>query len=697
MSNLPDISELENYQSQTLSILVDSDGTTVDHFGSQNRIFTSIINVPELVKYAFISAEDKNFYNHNGYDILGLFKALFSALKGERLRGASTITQQVTKNFLLSGERSFERKIKEIILATRLEKMLNKNKILEIYLNEIFLGSNSYGVTTAAETYFAKKLSDLSPSEAAYLASLPKAPNEYHPLLNRKKAISRRNFVLKEMAENEFITAERARYEQDTPLLTVQSGDITPGIQSTLKRDYFSDEVRRRLSVLLGENYLFSKGLSVHTSLKIDFQNILRSVLQKQLTKFDTFDGIYRGPIKKINAGHNNPMQWRKIIDEISFESKIKTWRLAVVVNVNAERAIIKVKGIDEDKILFIKDHQWIVRKNEIRTGIRSVKQADQVWSIGDIIYVEGPATSTSVDLWQYRQLPKIQGGMMLAEVDSGRVLAVQGGFSFDVSTFNRATQAFRAPGSLLDPFVYASLLNAGFDFETPTQNKSTNDLRQEGGYLITKNNVDSMLFNDNEISIDTLGNQLLLKAGKDDLFDYFNRFDLVSELTSNRSRPLRLMENSLLSFFEAYLAFANNGLFRNISFIDKIIDSDGVDISGNVLKVCALCDQKTGSRKILTDKAQSRLTRILEIEMAKKLNVEVNKYFIKNKVYGTAGMSLDFDNYWFIGYRNNLAFGCYIGYDKPHSLNHEQRLSNYCVESAVEIFQKLAGTSIFD
>ncbi|HMR60981.1 transglycosylase domain-containing protein, partial [Amaricoccus sp.] len=300
--DLPDYAQLANYEPPTLSRIYSGEGALMDEFARERRIFTPIDEIPDRIKQAFISAEDKNFYEHGGFDPVGIAKAIYeAAAHGGRLRGASTITQQVMKNFLLTGDRSGERKIKEIILATRLESTLSKEEILELYLNEIFLGQNSYGVTAAAQVYFGKSLEELSLAEIAYLAALPQAPSVLHPVREKPRAIARRDYVIGQMLENGYVTAAEAAAAREEDLRTVQSGDLPSARVAMPPRDYFTDEIRRELSASLGDEELFTGGLTIRATGDPDLQTGAARALRDGVEKNDRELGVYRGPAAQID------------------------------------------------------------------------------------------------------------------------------------------------------------------------------------------------------------------------------------------------------------------------------------------------------------------------------------------------------------------------------------------------------------
>lgn len=367
---LPEHEQLAQYEPATLSRVYSSTGQVMDEFARERRIYTPIDEIPDLVKNAFISAEDKNFYSHAGFDARGILSALYEAVKtrGESVRGASTITQQVMKNFLLDGSRSYERKIKEIILAVRLEGTLSKEDILGLYLNEIFLGQNAYGVTAAARTYFAKSLEELTPAEAAYLAILPKAPSTYHPVRQRERALGRRAFVLKEMHENGFIDRDTYESAKVEPLVTVQGGEIVSARAELPPRDYFTDEIRRQLSSNLeeGEEELFTGGLKIRATMDPELQLVAADALRKGLLSYDRSRGVYQGPVATISdLDLGSEVAWRAALAEVQVPRDIDLWHPAVVLQVGQNSVRVGIEDVAEDAdghFVSFRDAAWIGR-----------------------------------------------------------------------------------------------------------------------------------------------------------------------------------------------------------------------------------------------------------------------------------------------------------------------------------------------
>ena len=472
--DLPSHESLAQYAPPTISRIYSGQGQLIDEFAKERRLFVPADQIPDLVKQAFISAEDKNFYRHDGYDLRGIAVAGYEAIRsgGRDVRGASTITQQVMKNFLLSGDRQAERKIKEIILASRLEETLSKDRILELYLNEIFLGQNSYGVAAAAQTYFNKPLSDLAPHEAAFLASLPKAPSNYHPVRQIDRLRDRRNFVLREMKENGYISELVYQIEVNEPVRSVQNGDFESFKEVLPPRDYFTDEIRRQLSENFGEGEFFTGGLTVRATIDQEMQPIAAESLRRELEEFDRQTGIYRERRTKIEpALLADEASWREALAAVSIARDIELdgpWYPAVVLSVGTNDARIGIEGVEEDEdghFITAQDVTWARKRRLDGSMSEKAKAAGDLLSVGDVVHVRAMTSDADGTFirWTLRQVPQVQGAFVAMDVNTGRVIAMQGGFSYQASVFNRATQAQRQPGSSFKPFVYAAALDSGY------------------------------------------------------------------------------------------------------------------------------------------------------------------------------------------------------------------------------------------
>src|SRR5215218_10774761 len=462
--DLPDYSQLQDYEPPVMTRVHASDGALVAEYARERRLYLPIQAIPKLVLNAFIAAEDKNFYEHGGLDFTGIGRAgwLFVQNKlmgsSRRPQGASTITQQVAKNFLLTNEATFERKIKEALLALKIERTYSKDKILELYLNEIYLGLGAYGVAAASLLYFDKSVHELTPAEAAYLAALPKAPNNYHPFRQRERAIERRNYVLDRMVEDGFLKREDGDKWKKDPLAVTPR----PTGAHIFAAEYFAEEVRRDLNDRFGEKKLYEGGLSVRTTLDPKLQSVARKALTDGMVKFDETQG-YRGAIQKLDLSGD----WGVKVAEVKAFSDVP-WRIAVVLEVSDQAARIGLQPSREPGGAVAKDRQIGsipiegVKWAKPATGNRATpSKVSQVLSPGDVIYVE--PTDKDSGKYRLRQIPEISGAIVAMDPWTGRVLAMVGGFSFDQSQFNRATQALRQPGSSFKPFVYAAALDNGY------------------------------------------------------------------------------------------------------------------------------------------------------------------------------------------------------------------------------------------
>lgn len=686
--DLPDHNRLATYEPATISRVYSGEGYVMDEFAQERRMFTSVDDVPDLVKQAFISAEDKNFYEHGGYDALGILKAILDAARGERLRGASTITQQVTKNFLLSGDRSAERKVKEIILASRLENTLSKDKILELYLNEIFLGQNSYGVTAAADTYFGKPLEDLTVAEVAYLAALPKAPSDYHPVRETKRAVERRNFVLREMAENGFITQDVKEAAQQQPLRTVQGGDFESVRSSRPPRDYFTDEIRRQLSGEFGEDEFFGGGLTIRATMDPDLQKEAAKSLRAGLEAYDRAGSPWRGPAATLPAGAlASEESWRAALAELTLARDIDDWYPAVVLEVGDKTARIGIESIDGDAdgrvLSFAEETKWAKNRENSDGKKTAMRGPSDMWAVGDVIYVKPERDEAGqVTRWTLRQIPEIQGGFMAMDTNTGRVLALQGGFSYQDSVFNRATQAMRQPGSAIKPFVYASALDSGFSPVSIIIDAPIEINTPQG--LWTPKNAGNQYYGAAPLRIgleqsrNLMTIRLAQEIGMNVVADYAERFGVYDEMNTYLANALGSQETTLYRMVAAYAMFANGGERVEPTMVDRVQDRFGSTVYRHDTRRCVGCSEafvpENRSPTILSDRRRAmdavtayQLTSMMQgvVERgtaARAINLDA-------PVAGKTGTTNDARDVWFIGFTPNIVAGCYMGFDQPRPL----------------------------
>ncbi|MFD0908954.1 penicillin-binding protein 1A [Ruegeria arenilitoris] len=670
--DLPSHESLAQYKPPTISRIYSGKGQLIDEFAQERRLFTPSEEIPDLVKHAFISAEDKNFYSHQGYDPRGIIAAGIEAIqsKGETLRGASTITQQVMKNFLLSGDRRVERKIQEIILATRLEKTLNKEQILELYLNEIFLGQNSYGVTAAAQTYFNKTLQELAPHEAATLAAMPKAPSDYHPVRQKQRLLDRRNYVLREMYQNGYI--DQATYETEVaqPLRSVQNGDFESFRTALPPRDYFTDEIRRQLSEDFGEGEFFTGGFTVRASVDEEMQVEAARALREALQKYDRSRGKWRGTGETIPEEKlEDEAQWREAlaIMEIPRDVVLPTqWYPAVVLDVAEQQLTVGIENGPADGIIPRSDIKWM--QGDFKANFKR----------GDVILV----VAGEEGQWSARQIPEVQGGFVAMDVNSGRVLAMQGGFSYQDSVFNRATQAQRQPGSAFKPFVYAAALDSGYSPATIVVDAPI-EVNTPQGLWTPKNSTNKFygptpLRTGIEQSRNLMTIRLAQEVSMPVVAGYAERFGVYDNMGPYLANALGAEETTLYKMVAAYAMFANGGERVEPTLVDRIQDRFGKTIYRHDDRQCLDCNsswlEPDASPTIVTDREQV-MDAITAYQLTSMMKGVVDRGTASRVVNlpvptaGKTGTTNESKDAWFIGFTSNIVAGCYIGYDRPRPM----------------------------
>ncbi len=691
--DLPSHESLAQYAPPTISRIYSGQGEIIDEFAKERRLFTPAEDIPDLVKQAFISAEDKNFYQHQGYDPRGIAAAAVDAVKskGRDVRGASTITQQVMKNFLLSGDRRAERKIKEIILASRLEETLDKEQILELYLNEIFLGQNSYGVTAAAQTYFNKSLSDLEPHEAAFLASLPKAPSDYHPVRQKDRLLARRDFVLKEMMENGYLS--QAVYEEEVaaPLKSVQNGDFESFRAELPPRDYFTDEIRRQLSEDFGEGEFFTGGLSVRATIDADLQPVAAESLRRELELYDRRQGIWRESRLKLDpALLEDEESWRAALSEVEIARDIDLdgpWYPAVVLSVGDSSARIGIEGVIDDEdghFITARDVTW-ARKRSLDGKVgRKAQVAGDLLSVGDVVHVRAMTSDEddSFIRWTLRQVPEVQGGFVAMDVTSGRVLAMQGGFSYQDSVFNRATQARRQPGSSFKPFVYASALDSGYSPATIVVDAPIEINTPQG--LWRPRNASREFYGPTplrtgiERSRNLMTIRLAQEVGMETVARYAERFGVYDDMGTFLANALGSEETTLYRMVAAYAMFANGGERVQPTLVDRVQDRYGKTIYRHDERYCFDCELASldpGFGPRIISNRERVMDSITAYQLTSMMRGVVDRGTAARTVNlpvptaGKTGTTNDAKDVWFIGFTSNIVAGCYIGYDQPRSL----------------------------
>lgn len=681
--DLPDHAQLANYEPPVMTRVHATDGSLIAEYARERRLYLPMQAVPKLVVSAFLSAEDKNFYRHAGIDPEGIVRAVIANVGsgGKREQGASTITQQVAKNFLLTNERSYERKIREALIALRMESTFSKDKILELYLNEIYLGLGNYGIAAASLNYFGKSVHELSIAEAAYLAALPKAPNNYHPFRQRQAAVGRRNWVLDRMVDNGYITREQAEAAKKEPL------NVTPRVVSpnSIASGYFAEGVRREIAERYGEEKLYEGGLSIRTTLDPKMQAMARKSLVDGLVRFDEARG-WRGAQQRIELAGR---EWGTALAEVPALGDVQPWRMGVVLEVSGGRARIGLQPKRDSSGQVGKEREiGLVTADGVKWTRRTV---DKLMASGDVVYVE--PLEGKPDQFRLRQVPEISGAIVAMDPNTGRVYAMVGGFSFDQSEFNRATQALRQPGSAFKPVVYATALDNGYTPSTlilddpltinmgPGQESwSPSNFENSGGGAHT-------LRYGVEHSKNIMTVRLARDVGMPVVSEYSRRLGVYDDMLPLLSMSLGAGETTVMRMTAAYSMFVNGGLRIKPTLIDRIQDRSGKTIYRHDDRQCATCDapQFDGSappklvdnrEQVLDPLTAYQVTSILEGVVQRGTGQSLKA--VGKPLAGKTGTTNDAKDVWFVGFSPDLAVGVFIGYDKPRSLGATAQAAHY-------------------
>ncbi|MEE2952027.1 MAG: penicillin-binding protein 1A [Pseudomonadota bacterium] len=677
---LPDYQVLADYQPPVTTRVHASDGALMAEYARERRLFLPIQAIPNRVKNAFLSAEDKNFYTHPGVDIEGIARAVMVMAQGQRMQGASTITQQVAKNFLLSNERTFDRKVKEAILSMRIEQAYSKDKILELYLNEIYLGMGSYGIAAAALAYFDKSVNDLTIEEAAYLAALPKAPENYNPYRNPDEAKRRRDWVIGQMVQNGFITAEEGDAAKARPF------EVNPRPSGTYlaTAEYFTEDVRREIIQRYGIDALYEGGLSVRTTLDPQLQSFARAALQKALVDFDQKHG-WRGPVKHVELGSD----WGVAVGEVPAFTDVPEWRLAVVLSASDGEASIglqpervggnKLSSEREIATLDKANMKWAMTLNTSEKKGR-VGSVSDVLSRGDVVYVQA-----GDDGWKLRQPPEVQGALVAMEPETGRVRAMVGGFSYSESEFNRASQAYRQPGSSFKPFVYATALDNGYTPASVILDAPISLPDGTGGFWTPSNyGGGSAGPSTLRLGIEKSRNLMTVRLARDMgmklVAEYAERFGIYDKLKPYLPMALGAGETTVLRMVGAYSVLANGGRSIEPTLIDRIQDRYGRTIYKHDRRFCAECntpDYRGQSEPELVDERDQVLDPMTAYQITSMMEGVVQRGTATKvrelgfPVAGKTGTTNEEKDAWFVGFTPDLVAGIYLGYDQPRPMGH--------------------------
>ena len=682
-NNIPDYRFLKNYKPPVSSKMYSGNGELVADFSKEKRIFVPYEAIPKNVINSFLSAEDKNFFSHPGVDAKGVVRATINNIKNiissERLEGASTITQQVAKNFLLTNEISFNRKIKEAILAFRIERALSKERILELYLNQIYLGSGAYGVAAASLEYFDKSIKELNYNETSLLAALPKAPSKYNPYRNKELAKFRRDLVLKNLLDNNFITKKKYLFfkEQEIELKKKKRVFLE-------NSQYYIEDVRKEIIDKLTYDKVYKQGYNINTPINLELQKIATQSLRNGLVAYDRRKG-WRGAIQNINYSKD---WYKKIKKKFKLEKSIN-WQIAIVKKINQFNSIIETENNLQGEIKF-KDISW------------TKKEFKDLFKEGDVIYVK------KIDKKSYtlEQLPKINGGVVVMDPFTGRVLALSGGFSFKNSEFNRTSQALRQPGSAFKPFVYALALENQF---TPSSLILDAPLVLDQGVDLKKwkpENYGKKFYGPSTLRIGLEKSRNLMTVriaqslGIDKVANFSKKMNIYENPDELLSISLGSAETTLLSLTSAYCSFVNGGKLIKPIIIDRIQDSEGITIFNNKNRECMNCEKisftgkefpkiQDNYKQVFSPQTAYQLTSILQGVVERGTGKKLKKLGLN--IAGKTGTTNENTDAWFIGFTSNLVIGVYVGMDNPEPLGKYETGS----KAALPIFEEFVKKAI--
>lgn len=682
--DLPDYKRLANYEPPITTRVYANDGALIAEYARERRLFVPIDAIPRRVIDAFLSAEDKDFYSHPGVDLNGVTRAVvtnvqnYLAGSNRRPEGASTITQQVAKNFLLSSEATLERKIKEWMLAFRLEDAYSKDKILELYLNEIFLGSGSYGVAAAAYNYFDKSLDQLTIAETAFLAGLPKAPSTYHPVRNHSAAVGRRNWVIERMATNQFISDEDAGNAVAEPLVP----HFRPAGAQSPEAQFFAEEIRRWIQQNYGDQSLYDGGLAVRSTFDPKLQRFGVVALRKGLVGYDRRHG-WRGPVTRVDLATD----WQKALKDMPVLADVTEWRLAVVTGYGANETVrIAFSDGSEGKIP-LAEMKW-ARKfiTDERQGPEP-KKAAEVVTPGDVVYVEAlpkAADGSTNGVFGLRQVPKVNGGLLAMDPHTGRVLALVGGFSYYASEFDRAWQALRQTGSSFKPLVYAAALDMGYTPSSIVLDVPFVASQGQGLPMWRPDNYDenfagpSTLRQGLEKSRNLMTVRIAADIGMDKVVEYARKMGTSEQMLPVLANALGSTESTLVRMTTAYSMFVNGGKRIYPALVDRLQDRNGKTIYRHDKRVCEGCNADAfanqeeplianNAESVLDARTAYQIVHMLEGVVERGTAMTVKEVGVP--LAGKTGTTNDYKDAWFVGFSPNLAVGIYIGFDQPASL----------------------------
>ena len=674
---LPDYKQLADYRPLVTSRLYANDGSLMAEYANEKRSFVPIESIPPLVISAFMAAEDKNFYEHGGIDFMGLTRAMLVNLKnigsGRRPMGASTITQQVAKNFLLTSEQSIERKIKEALLARKIEQTYTKDHIMELYLNEIYLGQGSYGVASAALNYFNKDLKSLTVAEVAYLAALPKAPNNYHPVRKKEQAVARRNWVISRMLDDGYISKEEAEIAKEEDLTVVDRPKNALRVNG-----YYAEEVRRFIVDKYGEDAMYNGGLFIRTSLDPKMQEAAVNALQEGLLNYDKRHG-WRGAKEKMDV--TLPDFKEKFLAKEVPAYVPEGWLYAAVTKVKEKEAEVFLSNGESGKIL-ITTLKWAKKALEnARISLDPVQKVGDVLSVGDVVFVS--PQNEKEGTYYLQQLPEAEGSLIALDPHTGRVLAMVGGFSFYRNQFNRGIQAKRQPGSSFKPFVYLAALDSGYTPSTLILDAPI-VMRLPDGSVWKPKNYSKKFYGPTTLRVgleksrNLMTIRLAQSIGMRKVAAYARKFGIADRLQEVLSSALGAHETTLMKLTTAYGALVNGGKKITPNMIDRIQDRDGNTIYKHDMRPCPNCAGETASPmdkpEVIDDREQIQ-DAVSAYQMVNILTGVVERgtgrvaKAVRRTLGAKSGTSNDSFDAWFIGFSPDLVAGVWVGFDNPQTL----------------------------
>lgn len=686
--NLPDYEQLKNYSPMITTRIYSADGSLLNEFSKEKRIFVPIANIPQNLINAFLAAEDSNFYKHSGIDVLAIFRTsvnnLFSMMRGDQsMGGASTITQQVVKNFLLTRERTLQRKIKEAILAFRISQVFPKDQILELYLNQIYLGSGAYGVVAASQVYFDKSVDELNLEEMALLATLPKAPSKLDPRKNIEKAKERRNWVIQRMIDENFISEEEGLQAMDKPisLKAKQADEIT-------RASFFSDSVKKELSELYGSDSVFENGIVVRTTLDPKLQNVAITAFEKGIEEYDAKHG-YRGALGKIDSTGN----WQEDLQKFDPKKIYKeTWQKGVVLSLSKDSATVGMEN-GEIGVIEFSSLKWARKFISVdRVGL-APKKISEVLNIGDVVLTE---KSNKEGIFNLKQIPEVNGGFVAIEPYTGRIVAMTGGYVDAPNQFNRATQAMRQPGSTMKTFGYIAALENGLNPASIIMDEEISLNQGSGLPPYQPSNYSGEYYGPTtlraglEQSRNVTTVRLADQVGLDKVVEVVKRFGVNDDPKKIYSLVLGSTESTVMRIATAYAMMVNGGKKINPAIIEKIQDRDGNTIFRRDTRECRKCQIEdlekfegkeieaipmptlNDDREEITDSATAyQITSMLQgvVDRGTAMRARSIGKILGGKT-GTTNNSFDS---WFVGFSADLVVAVYIGFDNPRSLGAEE------------------------